>query len=158
MPDLTCTVADILSWGPCARYYEARIRELFAGRERLTARDILDLEIPAGDRMWAVLRENLIPAPMLHEFACRCAERALELLPAEQRDPRSLAAIAAKRAWLRGEITNKRLAAAMDAARDAAWDAAWDAASVAASVAARVAAWGAQVAMLREMLEEAPGA
>lgn len=61
----------------------------------------------------------------LHEFACWCAEEALR--PVKNPDPRSVAAIEAKRKWLRGEITD----AALTAARAAAWDAASDAASAA---------------------------
>ena len=83
---------------------------------------------------------------LLHEFACRCAEDALALVA--QPDARSVEAIAAKRKWLKGEITDEEL----DAASAAAWDAsdvalaaaagaaAWDAASAAASAAARDAA------------------
>src|SRR5690606_26484179 len=71
---------------------------------------------------------------ILHEFACWCAERALRLV--DDPDPRSLAAIEAKRKWLRGEIMDAELgaagAAAWDAAMAAAWDAAWDAAMDAA--------------------------
>ena len=73
---------------------------------------------------------------VLHEFACRCAEDALAL--SESPDPRSLEAVRVKRLWLRGEATDKELAAARAAARAAtwaAWDAAWDA--------ARAAAWDA---------------
>ena len=58
---------------------------------------------------------------VLHEMACWSAEQALKLV--KNPDPRSVAAIEAKRKWLRGEITDAEL----DAARDAAWDAAWDA-------------------------------
>jgi hypothetical protein len=88
--------------------------------------------------------------PILHEAACHFAETALRA--AKVTDPRSWAAIEAKRAWLRGEITDKALAAARaaawdaagvaawDAAGDAAWAAAWDAARAAAGVAARAAA------------------
>ena len=73
----------------------------------------------------------------LNEWACCNAEVAL--LVAEIEDSRCWEAIEAKRAWLRGEISDKELdavrdaardaarAAAWDAARDAAWDAAWDA-------------------------------
>jgi hypothetical protein len=75
---------------------------------------------------------------VLHEFACDVAEEALAL--AGNPDPRSVASIAAKRAWLRGEISDSELDAARDAAWDAAraaaraaaWDAAWDAARAAA--------------------------
>jgi hypothetical protein len=87
---------------------------------------------------------------LLHEFACRCAERALEVTGIM--DARCFAAINAKRAWLRGEINHEQLAtaraAAWAAARNAAWDAAcaaarnaaWDAAFYAARAAARAAA------------------
>ena len=78
----------------------------------------------------------------LHEMACWSAERTLELI--KNPDPRSVAAIAAKRAWVRGEITDKKLDAARDAAWDAAWVSAWvstwDAARIAARDAAKIAA------------------
>ena len=93
-------------------------------------------------------------------------------------DPRSIAAIEAKRKWLRGEITDAELyaarAAAWDAATAAASRAARAAASDAARAAARAAAWYAawdtamaaernapwdtaqehEVEILRELLEE----
>ena len=108
---------------------------------------------------------------ILHEFACWCAEQALlqEREAGREPDPRSWAAVDAKRKWLRGEITDSELAAvwaaawaaaraatrvaaraaagaaASAAARTAAWDTAWDAAKAAAgaaaSAAARTAAW-----------------
>ena len=77
--------------------------------------------------------------PLLHEAACVFAEGALRI--ANVTDPRSWAAIEAKRKWLRGEITDNELAAAMAAAWAAAWDAASDAARAAARAAATDAAW-----------------
>ena len=62
---------------------------------------------------------------ILHEFACACAEDALALV--EQPDERSVAAIEAKRAWLRGEITDGELDSAWDAARAATGAVAWSA-------------------------------
>ena len=72
---------------------------------------------------------------ILHEFACQCAEYALSF--DRNPDPRSVAAIQAKRDWLDGKITNQELAAA----RSAAWDAARAAARYAAWAAAWAAAW-----------------
>ena len=97
---------------------------------------------------------------VLHEFAIWCAEESLKLV--ESPDPRSVAAIAAKRAWLRGEITAEELDAARDAAR-AARDAAWAAsaaardaraasAASAAASAASAAAWAVQNTQLEGML------
>jgi len=84
---------------------------------------------------------------ILHEFACQVAEQALKA--ANVIDKRCWAAIEAKRAWLKGEISDKQLKAAWDAAWDAAgaaarvaWDAAW-AAAWAAARDARAAAWAA---------------
>ena len=96
-------------------------------------------DVSAQDKFWSVLREEFIEAPILHEFACRCAEYALSFV--ESPDPRSIAAIVAKRKWLRGEITDAELDAACDIARDAAHDAAMYATRVAARVAAQDVAW-----------------
>ena len=146
----TVTYEQFLEFEPCWAHEETGRRKLryykdkFGGKA--TALDILKLErVQAEDRLWAVLREEFIPANMLHEFACRCAEKALELV--ENLDPRSVAAIEAKRKWLRGEIANSELAAARAAARTAALDAAWSAAR------------NDQVTMLIDMMEAiAPGA
>jgi hypothetical protein len=181
----TVTVRQFMNFCPCCDYPEDRIRGIAGDKKEWSALDILALEdIPAKDRLWAVLRESLIDAPVLHEFACRCAETALNL--AGNPDPQSVRAIAVKRRWLRSEATNKELdaardaasfaarAAASDAARDAAWDTARDAARNAAHVAARDAvrnaahvaavdaawdaardaAWDEQVTMLTELLGE----
>jgi len=81
---------------------------------------------------------------ILHEFACACAEDALALV--EQPDERSVAGIAAKRSWLKGEITDKKLDSASAAAWDASQNVAWvasAAASAAVRAAARDAAWAA---------------
>ena len=81
---------------------------------------------------------------ILHEFACACAEDALALV--EQPDERSVAAIEAKRKWLKGEITDKKLDSASAAAWDASQNVAWvasAAASAAVRAAARDAAWAA---------------
>ena len=84
--------------------------------------------------------------PILHEFACRCAERALK--QAGVTDKRCWDAIKAKRGWLKGKVTDAQLSAAWDAAWDAwsVWDAAWAVAWAAAwdaRDAVRAAAWAA---------------
>ena len=146
---MTVTVDDVMSWEPCKEYSRERVTALFAGRETITAFDVLDMDIPAEDRLWAVLR--MVPDPILHEFACRIAEAVLmrERRAGREPDPRSWAAIDAKRKWLRGEIGDKELhaareaawCAAMNDARCAAWQAAWYAAWCAAMNDARNAAW-----------------
>jgi hypothetical protein len=46
---------------------------------------------------------------ILHEFAIWCAELALELVPEDQRDPRSLEALDTKRRWMDGHATDGQL-------------------------------------------------
>ena len=145
---LAVTVDDVMSWRLCDGYTRERVTALFAGRKTITALDVLDMDIPAEDRLWAVLR--MVPDPILHEFACRIAEAVLmrERRAGREPDLRNWAAIGAKRKWLRGEIDGKELYAAWHAAQYAAWYAAmndaryaaWYAAWYAARYAARNAA------------------
>ena len=147
----TVTVEQFRKFGPCW-LGTANGREKFARiaaiRNEWTALDVLNLsDVSAQDKLWSVLREEFIDAPILHEFACRCAEYALSFV--ESPDPRSIAAIVAKRKWLRGEITDAELDAACDVAWNAAHDAAMYAARIAARVAAQDAAWAAAKAAAR---------
>ena len=99
--------------------YEAFIPE---GKNTFTALEVLELEeIPAKDRLWLVLRTEFIDPKILHKFACLCAERALSRI--EHPDPRSVAAIEAKRKWMRGKISDGEMEYAYKAADNAAWDA-----------------------------------
>ena len=181
----TVTLEEFKGFSPC--WLEdpekaAKLEEIGSRKAEWTALDVLNLEeVSEEDRLWAVLREEFLPAELLHEFACRCAERALKA--AGVTDTRCWNAIEAKRKWLKNEITDEELAAARDAARaaaraaawaatwyaarDAAWVAARDAAWVAARAAARAAAWVAakdaawvaerkwQVEELKNMIKEA---
>ena len=138
----------------CERGYHASARPLdalnfcFVAQPRL-CRVALSGEIVVGDDKMVATRRRLLWAltvkqteRVLHGFACRVAEDALnaERKAGREPDERSWAAIEAKRRWLRGEISDKELAAAWaaagaaawDAAGAAAWDAAWDAARAAA--------------------------
>lgn len=168
----TVTVGQFKSFRPCwleTAEGRKRFARIAAIRDEWTALDVLNLQdVSATEKLWSVLREKFIDAPILHEFACRCAEYALSFV--DNPDPRSIAAIEAKRKWLRGEITDMELRAArdaardaaMDAARDAAWAVAWYAARYAARYAAwavaryvaRDAAWEHELEILRELLEE----
>ena len=135
----TVTPEQFKGFGPCwleTAEGRKRFARIAAIRDEWTALDVLNLpNVSAADKLWSGLREEFIDAPILHEFACRCAEYALSFV--DNPDPRSIAAIEAKRKWLRGEITDMELRAAWDAA----WAAAWDAARAAARDAARAAAW-----------------
>ena len=139
----TVTVGQFRKFGPCwleTAEGREKLARIAAIRNEWTALDVLNLpDVSAQDKFWSVLREEFIDAPILHEFACRCAEYALSFV--ESPDPRSIAAIEAKRKWLRGEITDAELDAARGEAMDAAHDATMYAARIAARVAAQDVAW-----------------
>ena len=139
----TVTPEQFKKFGPCwLETAEGRKRyaRVAAMRDEWSALDVLALDgVSNTDKLWAVLREEFIDAPVLHEYACRCAEYALTFV--REPDSRSIAAIEAKRKWLRGEISNDDLTAARAAA--------WDAARAAADAAARAAAWAAADAAAR---------
>ena len=149
----TVTLEQFLTFGPCWLEEEGgreRLERIAARKKEWTALDVLRLpddEVSPKEKLWAVLREEFIDDYSLHEFACICAERALTL--ADVKDERCWNAIKAKRAWLRGEISDDELKAAWNAASAAAWDAAWAAASAAAWAAARAAARAAASAAAR---------
>ena len=155
----TVTVEQFRNFGPCWLETAAgrkRYARVAAMRDEWSALDVLALDgVSNTDKLWAVLREEFIDAPVLHEYACRCAEYALSFVASP--DPRSIAAIVAKRKWLHGEITDAELYAAWDVARDAAHDAtmyvamyaALNAAMAAARDAASNAAWYAALAVTR---------
>lgn len=179
----TITYEDFVSFNPCwltddeeRDEHADQLAGYRAMRDEWSALDILRLdEVDAEDRLWLVLREELIDAPILHEFACRCADRALARI--EMPDSRSVEAIEAKRKLMRGEISDDAVAAESDAARAeemiaemaeafvaakaAAWvaerAASWAAACAAERAASMDAAWAAerewQVAELMRMLE-----
>ena len=136
------TYKEFLKFKPCWLETEsgaARLKKIGARKERWTALDILTLDdVDAEYKLWAVLREELIDARILHEFACWCAEDALSHV--ENADERSWNAIKVKRAWLRGEASDAERSAAWSAAWSAEWSAAWSAARAVAEAAARYAA------------------
>ena len=150
------TIEEVESWGVC--YPRERLEELFAGRETLTARDCLDLEIPDEDKLFVLLRPEMIPERELHLLACDFAERVAHLT----KNSWSSEAIRIKRLWVEGKATDEELAMAKrDAwasAEEVEWkasewathaareSAAWATTRAAAVAAARTAAWSAEAA------------
>ena len=141
-----------MSWKPCEENYdEAKVKSLIGNGK--TPLEICDLKIPAEDRLWVVLRPEIIPENDLQEMACKFAEQALKAKQKAGRKPHpdSWKAIRVKRLWINKKATDEQLQAAKSAAwaaaRSAAESAAWAAAELAAKSAAesagRLAAWSA---------------
>src|SRR3990172_9765235 len=102
---------DVLTYAPIKE------KKLYACRVRLRG-ELIESE----DKAVASEREVLWmvdATKTLHLFACRVAEDAFTKYG--NGDPRSLAAIQAKRDWLEGKITSEELKAAARAAEVAAW-------------------------------------
>jgi len=156
--ELTMTMQEFINANAFCGRSRRRIKELFAGREALSAIDVLELEIPNNEKLRAVLREELIPLHTLHKLAVEFARAALvrEREAGREPDERSWKALDVKLAWLDGKASSKELAAAKaaaDAAAKAAADAADDAAMAVAGTTwtARTAwdaYWAAQAAAL----------
>ena len=109
----TVSINQVMGWRPCPNYPQKRITELFAGKEFLSWEDVVALDIPTEDKLWALLREDFIPDRELHLLACDFAEKVLHLTD----DPRCAEVIRVKRIWVDGKATYEELAAVWDAAR-----------------------------------------
>jgi hypothetical protein len=62
---LTVTKAEVLALKHCELYPPERIKDLFAGRDALTAQDILAMPISPGDKLSVLLRTRLTPPETL---------------------------------------------------------------------------------------------
>jgi hypothetical protein len=112
------TVDQIMAAGPCKTYPRARVERLFDGRSRLSNHAVAKLDIPAPDRVWALLVYMTPQEQRL--FACDCAERALLLERKDGREPdkRSWRAIEVSRQYALGNATAEELNAARGATFD----------------------------------------
>jgi hypothetical protein len=72
------TVDEVLAMKPCSDYTRERVEQLWSGRGALSVVEILDLDIPAEDRLWAVLREEVLGTELYRAFGHACADRAVE--------------------------------------------------------------------------------
>jgi len=101
-----------------AGYTDDRIATLVPA-DGLSPLEFAALDIPAEDRLWVLLRKDIIPARELRLLACGWAEGACRA--AGWDDQRSLEAIAVARRFAVGEASEAELVEA--------WAAAWEARS-----------------------------
>lgn len=71
------SVDEIMGMKPCEAYPEARVQELFGERETLSLIQILDLDIPAKDRLRVMLRKGVVEEEVLRRFSDVVANRAV---------------------------------------------------------------------------------
>ncbi len=107
-------IQDVRSWGPCydpSRY----VPETFRG----TAVDILkNGAVPAQDRLWVVLRTDLISERVMRLFAVWAYRQTLKFLP--NQDPRCIEAASVAERFANGQASSEELSAAYLAAHSAA--------------------------------------
>jgi len=133
------TIEELRKWDPCFD-----IQGIFKGRESLTAKKILKLNIPVLDRLWILLQNNhFFSTKQIFLIAADLAEDILQLfesrLPSDSR-PRD--AIKSTRRFALGESTLQDLSCAHDNAWLAARDA-WNACAIYDRDAPYAAAWAA---------------
>ena len=162
------TIDEMLAERPCEEYTQERITELWAGRERLSLLEILDLPILAKDIVWVICRRNALTPEQQAEWLECIVTRAIRNHALNCGIP-TVEAWAQN--WLDGTDRSSTAAAAWAAwtavwASEAAWEAraatwtawaaaaaraaeAWAAAAWAVEAAAAAAAWTAQAAAAR---------
>jgi len=116
------TVDDIMEREPCEGYPRERVEELWGGKNTLTLTEILNLGVPAADRIWATLQ--FLSNEENGQFARWCSLRVVHL-------------------WDCPDVVMQYLETGDEELRDAAWNAAWDAWDATAAAAAHSAAWNA---------------
>ena len=130
----TFTRSDVMSWRPC--YGEdATIRIMEGLPAEMTAIDVLRHESATpADRLWCVLRPEVLSDQTLRLFAAWCARTALdaERTAGREPDPRSWAAVDVAERHAVGHATEDEMCSAHDAAFDAGCDSAYAAAYAAA--------------------------
>ena len=142
------TLNDIRSWQLCYAPAEL-LPEDWSG----TALDILENEeIPHEDRLWVILRTELVSEKLMRLFAVWCARQVLK----PEHDQRLHAAVDVAERFANGNATADERSAVESAAECAAESAVKSAESAAWSM-ARSAAESAQRKKLREMLIAGPG-
>jgi hypothetical protein len=133
-------IEDVRGWKPC---YSPE-RYLVAGKRYNSVKILQDERIPMHDRLWVVLRTDLVSEKVMRLFAVWSARQVQHLM----KDPRSIAALEVAERFANGQATAEELndanaAAYASAAASAAYayaSAAPDAAAYASAAASRSAA------------------
>ena len=176
------TPADIAGMSTCPTWTKARINAVFA-RRGVTSASLLEIagcgEVPLGDRLWLLLREEFIPARELRLLACQWAREQVAFASSRPMmiriDPRSIKAIDVAERYANGDATDEELATAREDAlavvamdplrnRSEGWRAALTTDPSAGYAAARSAvhttgdaALSARLADVRRVLQQLPG-
>lgn len=104
------TIPRLREWNAC--YHDEDLAAVFGKRKAFTPFEICELNIPPKDKLWVLLRPEIIPPDQLYALA---AKLTLALLNADSdrghgaRRARADAVMLAHREWRRGKLTDKEL-------------------------------------------------
>ena len=101
------TIKKLISWGAC--YYENELKEFKKNlkiKYGVTPLEFAELDIKTEDKIWTLLRPEIIPEKELHLLGCTFAEDALKL---------EMSVIKIKKLWLKGKAMDEELEAARSA-------------------------------------------
>ena len=96
------------AWPMFAYYSKRQLEKLYAGRETLTALDFLELPLPYEDKLFILLRPEVIPERENELLACAFAERVAHFAGS----PKACELLRVKRLWIDGKATDEELAMA----------------------------------------------
>ena len=71
----TLTVDDVMAYEPC--YTRERVEELFAGRTKMTIREICAVDVRAKDRVWLLTQDGVLDADMRDKWITIFVTRAI---------------------------------------------------------------------------------
>jgi len=116
----TVTLEQVLAMHPCIGATKIKAYARAAGLKTGTALDVLKMEnVSANHRIWTILHPEFLSDAIMWEFACWCAEDALQYVKEKygiEPDQGSINAIETRRKWLKGEATDEELKVACAAA------------------------------------------
>ena len=151
MNEKMISVDYVVSLGPCEPDYTTEIiLEIFGGRDEITLREVLELNIPSRDMIWFLTQADLLTGAEKRLYACWVARNLLPVYEVEYPDDsRVRSCIETAERFARGDATWEEVRRSRAAAWSAAfsdvddWGTAWSPATRAAHCATWCAAMSA---------------
>ncbi len=78
------SINTVMGWGPCSRYSEQRLMELFGERDTVTWQEICDMKISFNDKLWALLHPEFLTVKKINLLTCNFVEKMERLLEESQ--------------------------------------------------------------------------
>jgi hypothetical protein len=106
------TIKRLTAWDAC--YEPGELAAVFGTRKTLSPFEICALDIPPADKLWVLLRPEIIPAEELHALGIKFVTAALPGPKVRARGVqahrrRVQALLTAKRKWMRGKLSDDEL-------------------------------------------------